>query len=222
MGRTATVFRSIVDETVVDEVMGMEDDVFENSERADLQNDKDDPQNDNREKIEATPPKKRRGRPRKCKSLGSPSSTPDLEKLLEPLKKLPKRKKIIYPCAICNDNVPFGIYSVQCCTCSLWVHLRCSGLKSVKEHDEDYSCSKCNNTNENTRDTIQQTLQSKGSRARIPSSTCQNKKRSRGGKPIKTDNPSTSTSTDKINKSKKGEQKEQKDKNVDVDDTAPS
>merc|ERR1712121_75078 len=208
--RTATVFRSIVDEPAVDEVVDMEDEVFENNERADLQNDKNDPQNDKREKNEATPPKKRRGRPRKCRSLGSLSSTPDLEKLLKPSKKLPKRKKIIYPCAICNDNVPFGIYSVQCCTCSLWVHLRCSGLKSVKEHDEDYSCSKCNNTNENTRDTIQQTLQSKGSRARIPSSTCQNKKRNREGEPVKIDKPST----DKINKSKK---KEQKDKNVDVD-----
>merc|ERR1711867_370575 len=101
-------------------------------------------------------------------------------------------------------------------TCSLWVHLRCSNLQSVEEYDDDYSCSKCYNTNENTRDTSQQTLQSKGSRSRIPSSASQNKKRNREGEPVKIDKPST----DKINKSKKKEQKEQKDKNVDVDTTA--
>ena len=204
-GRTATVFRSIVDGPAVDEVVDMEDDVFENNGRADLQNDTNDLQNDKRDKNEATPPMKRtRERPRKCRSLDSLSSTPDPEKLLNLSKKLSKGKKI-YPCAICNDNVPFGIYSVQCYTCSLWVHLRCSGLKSVEEYDEDYSCSKCNNTNENTRDTTQQTLQSKGSRSRIPSSTSQNKKRNRRGQPVKIDNPSTSA--DKINKSKKKNKK---------------
>merc|ERR1712033_134396 len=100
---TATVFRSIVDGPALDEVVDMEDDVFENNERADLQNNKNDPQDDKREKNEATPPKKRaRGRPRKCRSLDSLGSAPDPEELLKLSKKIVKRKKIIYHCAICN------------------------------------------------------------------------------------------------------------------------
>ena len=99
-GRTATVFRSIVDGPAVDEVVDMEDDVFENNERADLQNDKNDLQNDKRDKNEATPPMKRtRGRPRKCRSLDSLSSTPDPEKLLNLAKKLSKGKKNL---SLCN------------------------------------------------------------------------------------------------------------------------
>ena len=102
-GRTATVFWSTGDGPEVDEVVDMEDDVFENNGRADLQNDTNDLQNDKRDKNKATPPMKRtRGRPRKCRSLDSLSSTPDPEKLLNLAKKLSKGKKI-YPCAICEE-----------------------------------------------------------------------------------------------------------------------
>ena len=99
-GRAATEFRSIVDGPTVDEVVNMEDDVFENNERADLQNDKNDLQNDKRDKNEAKPPMKRtRGRPRKCRSLDSLSSTHDPEKLLNLAKKTIKRKKNL---SLCN------------------------------------------------------------------------------------------------------------------------
>ena len=131
-------------------------------------------QNDKGDKNEVTNPsphpslqvKRSRGRPRKCRCLGSLGSTPDPEKLRKPSKKQSNGKKI--PCAICKNNVPFGEYSVKCNICFFWVHLHCSKLQSVKEWDHDYSCSKCNNTTENIRDTPQQTLPSKGSRFRIP------------------------------------------------------
>ena len=79
----------------------MEDDVFNNNERAEQQNDKNDQQNDKEDKNEVTnpsshplPPVKRsRGRPRKCRSLGSLGSTPDPEKLLKPSKKQSNGKK---------------------------------------------------------------------------------------------------------------------------------
>merc|ERR1712033_125779 len=111
-------------------------------------------------------------------------------------------------------GVSSGKYAVQCHICSFWVHLRCSNLQSVEEYDEDYSCSKCNNTTENTRDISQQTLPSKGSRFRILSSASENKKRNRGGKPVINNN----SSTDEINKSKK---KSKKDKNVDNTASSP-
>ena len=83
-GRTATVFWSTGDGPEVDEVVDMEDEVFEDNGRADLQGDTNDLQNDKRDKGEATPSMKRtRGRPRKCRSLDSLSSTPDPEKLLK-------------------------------------------------------------------------------------------------------------------------------------------
>ena len=31
----------------------------------------------------------------------------------------------IFPCSVCAGNVPWRGKSVQCCTCSKWVHLRC-------------------------------------------------------------------------------------------------
>ena len=34
----------------------------------------------------------------------------------------------IFPCSVCTVNVPWRVRSVQCCTCSKWVHLRCSLL----------------------------------------------------------------------------------------------
>ena len=34
----------------------------------------------------------------------------------------------IFPCSVCAGNVTRRGKSVQCCTCSKWVHLRCSQL----------------------------------------------------------------------------------------------
>ena len=34
----------------------------------------------------------------------------------------------IFPCSVCAGNVTWRGKSVQCCTCSNWVHLRCSQL----------------------------------------------------------------------------------------------
>ena len=38
----------------------------------------------------------------------------------------------IFPCSVCVGNVTWRGKSVQCCTCSKWVHLRCSQLSLSK------------------------------------------------------------------------------------------
>ena len=38
----------------------------------------------------------------------------------------------IFPCSLCAENVTWRGKSVQCCTCSKWVHLRCSQLSLSK------------------------------------------------------------------------------------------
>ena len=38
----------------------------------------------------------------------------------------------IFPCSVCAGNVTWWGKSVQCCTCSKWVHLRCSQLSLSK------------------------------------------------------------------------------------------
>ena len=38
----------------------------------------------------------------------------------------------IFPCSVCAGNVTWQGKSVQCCTCSKWVHLRCSQLSLSK------------------------------------------------------------------------------------------
>ena len=38
----------------------------------------------------------------------------------------------IFPCSVCTGNVIWRGKSVQCCTCSKWVHLRCSQLSLSK------------------------------------------------------------------------------------------
>ena len=38
----------------------------------------------------------------------------------------------IFPCSMCSGNVTWRGKSVQCCTCSKWVHLRCSQLSLPK------------------------------------------------------------------------------------------
>ena len=38
----------------------------------------------------------------------------------------------IFPCSVCAGNVTWRGKSVQCCTCSKWVHLRCLQLSLSK------------------------------------------------------------------------------------------
>ena len=38
----------------------------------------------------------------------------------------------IFPCSVCAGNVTWRGKSVLCCTCSKWVHLRCSQLSLSK------------------------------------------------------------------------------------------
>ena len=40
----------------------------------------------------------------------------------------------IFPCSVCAGNVTWRGKSVQCCTCSKWVHLRCSQLSLMLKH----------------------------------------------------------------------------------------
>ena len=145
-GRAATVFFSTGDGPEVDEVVDMEDEVFENNGGTGLQNDTNDLQSEKQDKNEATPPmKKARGRPRKCRSLGSLGSTHDPEKLMILAKKLLKGRKF-YPCAICEKNV--GVNSRECKGCKKWVHGRCHmANKGIgwggDPKKSDYRCIKC-------------------------------------------------------------------------------
>ena len=56
----------------------------------------------------------------------------------------------IFPCSVCAGNVTWQGKSVQCCTCSIWVHLRCSQLSLSKFRALDschsWSCQHCRNT----------------------------------------------------------------------------
>ena len=56
----------------------------------------------------------------------------------------------IFPCSVCAGNVTWRGKSVQCCTCSNWVHLRCSQLSLSKFRalgsSHFWSCPPCCNT----------------------------------------------------------------------------
>ena len=56
----------------------------------------------------------------------------------------------IFPCSVCAGNVTWRGKSVQCCTCSKWVHLRCSQLSLSKFRalgsSHSWSCFPCRNT----------------------------------------------------------------------------
>ena len=45
----------------------------------------------------------------------------------------------IFPCSVCAGNVTWRSKSVQCCTCSKWVHLKCSRLSPYKFRTLDSS-----------------------------------------------------------------------------------
>ena len=49
----------------------------------------------------------------------------------------------IFPCSVCAGNVTWRGKSVQCCTCSKWVHLRCSqfSLSKFRALDSSHSWS---------------------------------------------------------------------------------
>ena len=56
----------------------------------------------------------------------------------------------IFPCSVCAGSVTWRGKSVQCCTCSKWVHLRCSQLSLSKFRalgsSHSWSCPPCRNT----------------------------------------------------------------------------
>ena len=56
----------------------------------------------------------------------------------------------IFPCSVCAGNVTWRRKSVQCFTCSKWVHLRCSQLSLSKFRalgiSHSWSCLLCRNT----------------------------------------------------------------------------
>ena len=56
----------------------------------------------------------------------------------------------IFPCSVWAGNVTWRGKSVQCCTCSKWVHLRCSQLSLSKFRalgsSHSWSCLPCRNT----------------------------------------------------------------------------
>ena len=56
----------------------------------------------------------------------------------------------IFSCSVCAGNVTWLGKSVQCCTCSKWVHLRCSQLSlsnfRALGSSHSWSCPPCRNT----------------------------------------------------------------------------
>ena len=56
----------------------------------------------------------------------------------------------IFPCSVCAENVTWRGKSVQCCTCSKWVHLRCSQLSlsnfRALGSSHSWRCLPCRNT----------------------------------------------------------------------------
>ena len=73
----------------------------------------------------------------------------------------------IFPCSVCTRNVTWRGKSVQCCTCSKWVHLRCSQLSLSNFRafgsSHSWSCLPCRNTvtpSSDSSDTYTSTVQS--------------------------------------------------------------
>ena len=50
-------------------------------------------------------------------------------------------KSIKYPCSICGSGV--GANSIQCTSCSLWVHKRCSDIRGRLQSVVGFICKKC-------------------------------------------------------------------------------
>ena len=70
----------------------------------------------------------------------------------------------IFPCSVCAGNVTWRGKSVLCCTCSKWVHLRCSKLSLSKIRalgsSHSWNCLPCCNTMTSSSDTHTSTVQS--------------------------------------------------------------
>ena len=73
----------------------------------------------------------------------------------------------IFPCSVCAGNVTWRGKSVLCCTCSKWVHLRCSQLSlsnfRALGSSHSWSCLPCRNTvtpSSDSSDTYTSTVQS--------------------------------------------------------------
>ena len=73
----------------------------------------------------------------------------------------------IFPCSVCAGNVAWWGKSVHCCTCSKWVHLRCSQLSLFQFRalgsSHSWSCLPCRNTmtpSSDSSDTYTSTVQS--------------------------------------------------------------
>ena len=70
----------------------------------------------------------------------------------------------IFPCSVCAENVTWRGKSVLCCTCSKWVHLRCSQLSLSKFRalgsSYSWSCLPCRSTVTPSSDTFTSIVQS--------------------------------------------------------------
>ena len=53
----------------------------------------------------------------------------------------------VFPCSVCTGNVTWRGISVQCCTCSNWVYLKCSLLSFSRfrtlDSSHSWSCPTC-------------------------------------------------------------------------------
>ena len=210
--RKATEFQSVTeaDSPPEDTDENMDDEVFSNNESTNQQKNQGDKKTVPDSSTPSPPPEKRpRGRPRTCRSLDSLRSIPDPDKKCKPPKAQSKGKT--YPCSVCKENVPFGKYSVQCNVCFLWVHLNCSKLQNVNEHNSDYSCPVCKNTTENI------PVTTKSSRFRLLSSVSSVNQNKRSNVKRKRDDdsaPDKNSASDKISsadKKKKEPEQEQKE-----------
>ena len=88
--RKATEFQSVTeaDSPPEDTIENMDDEVFSNNESTNQQKNQGDKKTVPDSSTLPSPPAKRpRGRPRKCRSLGSLSSIPDPDKVRKPPKK---------------------------------------------------------------------------------------------------------------------------------------
>ena len=46
-----------------------------------------------------------------------------------------------YPCGVCGKGV--GSNSINCSSCSLWIHKRCTNIKGVLKQNPNFKCKKC-------------------------------------------------------------------------------
>ena len=49
-------------------------------------------------------------------------------------------RNVKWPCGVCSKG--FGINSILCQTCNLWIHKRCSGVKGTLKKESMFRCQK--------------------------------------------------------------------------------